>query len=645
MEIQAVKNRLLTIKGMILATIFGIAIVGCGESDQSPDSQKKTKHTLSIQENLLYVVGNAVKLLSTDDKLCYNGGVVEKTLKDNDNNQYLSVNDDLTLNFKNCELYYFTRTISGQINNNIEQMEENGGKIKLILETSDLRFGESIISGQFGIDILNIDHEKTITIKTLNHATLETDQGSFVILKNTEISRTENYKTSFWQVNGSGTFREGDSEVLIPFMQEAPWQGYFFEYPHEGIMNIGSEDAGGLVNLQSNILENSNKLAVTTEGETRQIEWNDFVDNYLWSFDNHTSDPVIHGEQNFSHVGVLNDEILDNFPVDGELILVFSRPVGGVDGPERTFGNTQNAHYNYHVPYNISIDGAMVKVSPAEHLIEGNEYQFSSIHVYSEYDNKAVWASIDKFITVNDDMIVDIQAESNLYRFDDFPTLDASGSIVKDGEIVSYEWVDANDVGIVFDNPNSGKTTFRVPDNFVEDLSILVRIYSSNGKMGEKHIQIKYVGEAVSYFFIDSPSKESVGGGKRSYLSDVEGRLRSYSPTLRLNDIVIGYTDSKTWTTGNWYELYLAPPEGQSLQVRQYTKASSSIQNPRNATLAFSSDTSCTSRGEFEVLEIAYKPDGKLDKLAVNFSNTCYLKEKQPVKGKLRFNSSIGINH
>jgi hypothetical protein len=98
--------------------------------------------------------------------------------------------------------------------------------------------------------------------------------------------------------------------------------------------------------------------------------------------------------------------------------------------------------------------------------------------------------------------------------------------------------------------------------------------------------------------------------------------------------------------TNTWWTLDIAAPKGEKLALKKYENATRyPFQSPDTAGLSFTGDgRGCNnSLGSFEILELVYDANNNVEKLAVNFQQSC--ENTNPLLiGLLRVNSSAKLN-
>jgi hypothetical protein len=104
--------------------------------------------------------------------------------------------------------------------------------------------------------------------------------------------------------------------------------------------------------------------------------------------------------------------------------------------------------------------------------------------------------------------------------------------------------------------------------------------------------------------------------------------------------------DPRSGEVYHYWMLDLAAPAGQALDVGIYTGAARyPFQSPNQPGLTFAGDHRGNNQnaGFFQILEIARKPTGEIERIAVDFTQYDEGIESRWVVGQLRFNSAIPV--
>lgn len=603
--------------------------------------------SLAVTESVLQVGFLANEILSAanvDDngieKSCSNGGLATIELLDKDGSNGLSQGDSISVSYRDCYIQALDSTVNGEGVLVVTEYQADT-KSKGTIDISNLQVASDdqiSLKGklQFAYDTTAM--QKQLTMQTTNAVKLVVNDASVLDFSTLTLTRTESFNDATYSINGSSQVFVTELDSGFNFAFTKPLKGHFNEFPHDGAITV-STSADDKVQLTSNFVTNSRLFNVTTPKEAYMVYWSDAIEGSLWSLEGNGIGYVKEfRSNNFEFVGVINSQDFQLFPVSGGTIqLLMSRPIKE-QVYEASFNEDQWPYQS--IPATVSVNGAILSVTPATDLKPDTKYRFSNTLLES-VQGAVSYAAWQGSIKTNDALILNLSASSYLFKANDTPTLDASQTVMNRGSALSFKWVDVNNFGVIFSAPTSAKTSFTVPESVTSDLLIKLEVSNGQGYQISRNITIGYFDSTDTFMHFVSPQGDYIGAGQ-TLLFDANTALftpTNYDGNLNyLNIYVAGDT---------WWSLDIAAPVGENLQVKRYENATRyPFQAPLVAGLTFYGDhRGCNeSIGTFDILELKYNADNSVEALAVNFSQSCE-KTMPALNGIIRYHSSVGINH
>ncbi|TVP09707.1 hypothetical protein [Shewanella sp. KCT] len=577
------------------------------------------------------------------EKSCSNGGVITKTYNDVDDNNLLSNMDVINVEYRECYVSVLDSTLNGEIELKLTssnaELTDTSGEINLsnviFDDNREIKFKGTIRFLQKKQPM-----SKVVSVQNIGSISLTTNEYSeqTVNFKDISFSKVEDFSNATYSVLGLGKIDIPDLKINYSFKITDPLSGHFGEYPNQGTVEAFTTEKDK-VEISSNFVNYSESFNIDAGKYRYARNWSDAIEGSLWSYSDAPSNNIKpYRSDNFELVAKLDEEILDNFPASGgALKFLMSRPVKA-DTYETVYLKSQQWPYAS-IPAEIMVSGAIVSLTPQLTLNPGQTYNFDTFQVMSEQDATS-WIYSTQII-VDDSLVVNYDIGTGIYREEDFPVLDASETIMNKGLKLNFKWIDINNIGINFSNENSATTSFNVPKNHKKDVT--VRLSVNNGQDYEisTDISITYQPSTLNIMHFVSPSGDYIGAGQILTMDD-SNALFTISRNEWENEDHLGVrVDGDTWWT-----LDMAAPQGEKLSTKKYENATRyPFQAPLAPGLSFTGDhRGCNiSSGEFEILELTYDANNQVEKLAVNFQQSC--ETVNPIlKGLIRYNSSAKLN-
>lgn len=643
-----------------LASIFTLSACGGGGGGDQPvppvppqppavtlDNYADAASVASISsiDSLLQIgyIGQQTMLAQSSLRLdtelsCSNGGLYEHVLIDNDSNQTLSLGDRLTTNYMECHLNSLNGVADGHIVYDIESLDALQN-FQLVLDASNLTVDNSItLFGDLRIAYTAGGFETNLSITTINSLEVKADNELLLTLSDLSINKNEVYGEAKYSIVASGSIKDEYFGGSYSFSQITPFSGYFNEFPNDGEMSIAVSSSDFLT-IKSNFVENSYQFDVSYKDVEISIPWFDAIDGALMALNGQVAINVSqYRSDNFTFLKELNNEELTSFGLNDSLHIMFSRPVQSIEATYNAAAFEANEWPYETVSANVDIQGALLTITPSESLKADKTYSIRGMSAISMNEQTAHYYGSQ--VTTKNDIIPLINSQTNLYRYGDTPWLSALESINNTAGDLSYEWKELSSVGLVFDTPTNGQTNFTVPENANEDILVEVTITNQADYSVAQTMTISFVSSEATLLSYDSPAGDYIGGGQSRFYTAEQGEFSLNYNAASPNYIGFNYNGS------DWWGLDLVAASGESIAVGIYEGARRyPFQSPTLPGLSFTgSGRGCNqSIGMFEIIELVIDGDGVIERLAVNFEQSCEL-TMPTLKGQARYNSQAPLN-
>jgi hypothetical protein len=575
---------------------------------------------------------------STGEQSCSNGGLFEQEHSDNDSNGEFSDGDTLTINYRECYVESLDDIADGSVVYNIESFVED----ESFIANADI--SGLVIDGVINLDgVLRVQYagetsESLLVVNSVGNVALNFNSQKVMTFSNFEIVKQDDYQTAKYRVGASGSINDEELGATYRISQLQGFSGYLNEYPNEGELSI-STSSTDVATVTANFVENSSFFNVSYDSDTYLMQWDDAIEGAMMGVSAQLPDYIApFRSDNFAFVTVANKSSLDKFGLSDSVTLVFSRPVQSISPPYGDFAFVANEYPYIDIPASMEIDGAMVIASPERALQANRSYTLRDVEVTAS-SGQNVFVYLPSIQTSNE-IIPAITSQSKLFRYNDTPLLSAAETVNNSNGELSFQWREASNAGVVFDNPTGAETSFTVPEEATDDLSIEVVITAPSGYSVIEGMTISYVEPMSTILSFDSPQGDFIGGGQSRFFTDADGvfNVNSYEESANYLDVSFNGND--------WWNLDLAAPTDEIIGVGVYEGARRyPFQSPTLPGLSFTgSGRGCNqSSGRFEIFELSYNDSGEVESLAVDFEQSCEL-TNPTLKGQFRYNSSTPLN-
>lgn len=461
----------------------------------------------------------------------------------------------------------------------------------------------------------------------------------FISIDSSSFSKTQNLNLAKYTLELNAQITEFLSQSTFNVTTNTPLSGFLGEFPNQGELSIG-QPGGESFRVQPNNIIDSDMLKLIVNGQTYRTRWSEYVEGTLFGFDNANQYTNEYRIDNFVNFGQLTSFLQFSNIEAPVLKLLMSRPIDRVDISSLTF-RLDGFPYTT-VPTEVTTDGALLTVTPLVPLKAGMTYSIYGIDVFSEFGQAAYMSFLD--ITTSDAVIPNITATSRAYRQDDYPTLDASASELNAGSNLTILWTEVSNVGVVFEDASAAITAISLPNNVNDsvtaDIKIRLTVSNESGRTAQEDITLSHQPSPASYISLVSAEGDYIGQGALWFLNQPIA-FSSESTNQTPSELVLNYNGgSSSW----WMNIQSA--DGSPLAIGEYSAQRWPFQGPGFAGFDFSGDgRGCNElTADFEIIELAYASNGDLAQLSVDFTQYCEYAGAPPLRGQVRFNSSMRIN-
>lgn len=429
---------------------------------------------------------------------------------------------------------------------------------------------------------------------------------------------------------------------------EQPLRGFLGEYPHHGQILLRDSQSNQL-KISANQVVNSELANVQLNQEAVILySWTSMTDGSYWSWPGiyNSSYATRFRHDNFNFLGMLGTTELDDFPSQGTLSYLFSRPVTSVEGYNLpNFFRANNWRYPS-VGAEVTIEGALVHIRPEVALTPGRQYYLESFEAVNAlgistyiYDSKQISVSTAIKAVITSDR-ASVTSGFAL-------TLSAKDSIIANGLAASYSWQELTDFGVTFSDDKASETSLLVP---VTNTTGLIKIrLTVEDELGRKHStdsEWLLTNETTNVLYFTSDVADNVGAGQTRFFFEDSSEISTSGWSK--NAVTVQVSKMGEYYPEWWY-LDLAAVEGQDLIPGLYQNATrDNLYQASGHGIRFSGPNgSCYAlAGEFEIFEIEFheyinewdQHVAELVSLAVDFIQYCDGSEAA-LRGKVRINS------
>lgn len=568
---------------------------------------------------------------------CGNGnGTKEITYLNSNDPVNVAVGDSIFVEFNACEIWpSATVSVTGSLSFSVTQVLESGGMTVSVDFTNimvDQFYSQYSInlSGLLSINILSGQESYSSEVLNVSDFGVEHDFFSDINYSELRVSHYIDLVESTYEIGYASEYTI-DEWATLSVIQNSPIVGNLGEYPLDSLFTITDQIGQSL-----NITEGSEfyrTSAMFTVGDSElSVLWEDVVTAYAWSLPGEVivtpSEPLA---GNLTLVGVFSE--LEDAPVNGALELLYSRDVLNIDTTDAYYRSTSAPHE--WIPVVYEVDGKRLFLSAETALRPGVEYEVGGFQVNAVESGGSAYLQYFN-IAVSDAIFPEIRADSMVYNASGLPRLDAGETTLTRGELLRYEWVDLDNLGITFSEPNYSTTNFTLPGGVMpSDIRLGLNVINTLGDEASSEVVLRYLDAEGDYLFVTGQKGERITSGQ-SRLVNLEGKtIFIYDDLPNIISLLIE-DEISSWS------IQIRRANSQPLEPGVYTNTGPSDSGTSHY-ISFSGwASSCSnSYGEFEIHEIAYDAEGNLESLAVDFKQHCESLSMPPSHGILRYNSDV----
>lgn len=585
-------------------------------------------------------------------QICSNGGARTLSL-----NQPLPIASGtvLTDTLEDCFVGTLHTILSGEVKLTINQHSHTvtGDTYALELDLSKVVFRDSpelTVLDTLSVILTATELQKTMQVKP-KHSQVRFDfsNGDVFSLSQFQLTSELDLATALYHVEYEGRIAFNDFSRDLAVVTKEPLQGYLGEYPHQGQIELSDSDSNKLL-LSAHQVVNSEMAKVQLNQEPTELYyWTDFTDGVYWSWPGLYKPGYAQRfrHDNFEFLGLVGAPNFDDFPSQGSLSFLFSRPVSSIESYQLGDFFYSSTWGQPSVAAEISIEGALVHIRPNLVLSPGDEYYVQSFEATSTL-------GLHRHVYLHQQLIVSTAVQAVISKEQVAVTpgselaLSAANSIITAGLTANYHWQELTDFGITFTQNNALETTIHIPSEHSTGI-ILLRL-TVEDELGRRHstdAQLLLKGSNTNVLYYNSDPGDWIGGGQTRFLTNHSGQLTISN--LEKNKLTVHYSGTEH-DRSVWWNLDLVAPEGENLAPGLYENATrAAFKPPSGNGLNFSgSGRGCnTLIGSFEIFEIEFtestdkwgNPQLAVSTLAVNFTQYCEGREPA-LRGKVRINSN-----
>jgi len=438
----------------------------------------------------------------------------------------------------------------------------------------------------------------------------------------------------------------------LAFRTVQPLAGYIGEYPHQGRVEL-SDSQNNLLVISANQVVNSETATVKfNTAEAALYHWSGLTDGAYWKWPGMTGDSGVRQfrHDNFELLGMIGKTKLTDFPTQGRLSYLFSRPVKSIspNSLQYFFGNTVWDIET--IGANVSIEGAVVHVTPIKSLVPGAFYRLGRLEAVNTLDISTT-VNTGPVITVSNAVKALISKNHVSFSTTSSPTISAEKSSIRNPQGATYQWQEVSALGVVFANPKAATTTFSVPKPAAnQQVKIRLTVVDAAGYSHSDEATFFYHDANLPVFYYESDKGDGIGQGQTRFYTPTQGRLSTNSEAK--SKLTVNFEGQEQQRSVWWYMTFVAAND-QDLVPGRYENATRAPFQPKsgNGINIDGNGRGCnTVKGSFEIFEIEFTEivhaEGfktfNVAKLALNFTQHCG-NDEPAMRGKIRINSNYPL--
>lgn len=589
------------------------------------------------------------KIMSPDGnpiQRCSGFGTREWQLVDNDNNGVLSAGDEITDQFDRCEPNYAIDTaLTGTIRISINEVDTDNRTISGTIDASEVVFaefsGEAVISMQGTVDFEFTENVSTQTrMRVFSHADpvrFALNQIPFITIENSRVVQIDDLINTDYELSINAVLSDILTTNSYTVVTERPFTGKFGRYPDTGEVMVS--DGTNSYSLDVGFPNTPDEYGLVINDERFTQEWDEAISAGLFNFNAYFS------FISESTGGVLELSSFLGFPDntnDGALLVAQYLSTTPLQPVNTTLGMRTSSFPYETVNAQLVTNGGLLTVTTTDELLPGTAYRFDYIELFDIF-NTSLFFNIRDYVT-SDAVLPRVTATSLAYRDNDYPTLDASASVLNEGKIPTYNWVDVDAVGITFSAPDSAVTEVILPEGFTQDVVVRLQFSNEFGQTAGITKRVDYVPAPASFISLDSAEGEYIGQGAQ-WFENVPGAMSVRSGNdfdYATNHIDIQYNIGDRF----WSAQLIGPMETYPTVGRYENATRWPFQANTDAGFTFSGDSrGCNmNTSDVDVLELEQDESGAVTRVSLDFTQYCEGNLSRPLHGKIRFNSNLPLN-
>lgn len=590
-------------------------------------------------------------------QLCSNGGARTVTVSAALPLQQGSVIKDV---LQDCYIEALDSVLAGEVTLTVSTLQKTADTTTMVL---DVNLTKALFKDYPGITVLdpvNVTFTngpllKQIQVEPRNaQVRFDFSDGDRFTLSNFTLSSRIDLATALYRNEFQGKIAFKEFSNTLMFKTAQPLQGYIGEYPHQGRIEL-SDSKNNILTLTTNQVINSELANVRfNTAETALYYWSGISDGAFWRWPGMNKQNGIRQfrHDNFNFVTAIGKTNLTDFPTQGTLSYLFSRPVKEISEHSLSDFFRNIDWWSESISAEVTIQGAVVHVKPTKALTPGQSYRLSPLEAVNELGQRVYVYSDQQDITVNDAVVAVLSKDRVSFSASSEPVLTADKSVLKNPAGVVYQWQELTDFGVVFSAPNSVTTSFTVPDAKAGQI-VKVRLLVSDA-MGNSHsndASFFYHDNNVNVFYYESDRGDYIGAGATRFLSGNASTLRA---TSNIKSRINGSYEGQEEQHSIWWYMSFATADDKELVPGVYENATREPFKPEagNGLSISGNGRGCnTLKGSFEIFEIEFTEVANADegydkytisKLALDYVQHCEGNEPA-MRGKIRINSNYRL--
>jgi len=419
-----------------------------------------------------------------------------------------------------------------------------------------------------------------------------------------------------------------------------PWLSWFDAYPDAGQLDLAGAD-GGKASLRARAGDSTadvllaGALASVTSIEGPDVLWT----GAPWLPEVAAADHYATKRSFNSAFSLLRQPDSTALLPNGALTWLYSHPINPASIGSATFvqrSGPANTTFE-EVPATVTVEGGLLTITPTRQLQPGIDYQLQVVSGNPWHFSDTAGATLDypAFTgtvarTISASLVS--AATPLLLGADATLVLDASGSTANGAPVASTHWRQLSGPALSFSDPDAARVTIAPAAQANGTAVVEMTVANAAGEVDRKTISVTVAADQtqsliLSYRVADKPLVIAAGTDP-----DVAPHYARRYPDLNSLDIMMGTQDilmrfmlasnqPRTWTSG----LKLTYSNGNV---------------PADAAPGWVACMDTNHTGTVSFLDYAQGADGSLERLALDFDDTC---GTTVTKGSIRYRSTIPI--